>query len=102
MVNGTEKVQITKEELDRIAELAKLYLTDEECSKLREEIGAILAFADVLSLVNTDNINVMEYITENVNVFREDRIAPSFRRDIMLANAPEKYVQWFQVPKIME
>lgn len=95
-------MQVTKEVVYQMADLAKLYLSEEECSALQNELGAVIAFADILGTVDTDEIDIAEYVGENVNVFRDDVICPSMERDIMLANAPEKQSGYFKVPKFME
>jgi len=95
-------MKVTKEVILHIAELAKLEVTDEECGKLTGEMQSIVDFADQLNKIDTDQIDSMEHITRNVNVLRDDVIKPSFDRDEMLKNAPQKYAGCYKVPKIVE
>jgi len=95
-------LQITKKTINHVANLARLNLKDEEVNTLLTQMGEILTYIDKLNSLDTSNVKPMEHVKPISNVFREDVIAPSFNRDDILKNAPEKEDGAFSVPKIMD
>lgn len=95
-------MQITKKTINHVANLARLNLKDEEVNTLLTQMGEILTYIDKLNSLDTSNVKPMEHVKPISNVFREDVIAPSFNRDDILKNAPEKEDGAFSVPKIMD
>jgi len=67
-------MKIDKEQIQRIADLARLELSDDELEKYRNQISDILVYIDQLQEVNTDNIEPTAQITGLENVLREDEI----------------------------
>ena len=92
---------ITMQEIEHLAKLSKLALTDEEKERLTGEMQSILAFADKLSALETDADPTMN-ASEGQNVFREDEIKPSLPTAAILQNAPEADMKCFVVPKTVE
>jgi len=92
---------ITMQEIEHLAKLSKLALTDEEKERLTGEMQSILAFADKLSALETDADPTMN-ASEGQNVFREDEIKPSLPTAAILQNAPEADMECFVVPKTVE
>ena len=95
-------MQITKKTINHVANLARLNLKDEEVNTLLTQMGEILTYIDKLNSLDTSNVKPMEHVKPISNVFRDDVIAPSFNRDDILKNAPEKEDGAFSVPKIMD
>jgi len=95
-------LQITKKTINHVANLARLNLKDEEVNTLLTQMGDILTYIDKLNSLDTSNVKPMEHVKPISNVFRDDVIAPSFNRDDILKNAPEKEDGAFSVPKIMD
>ena len=94
-------MQVSKEEILHIAELACLNIKDNEIDEYRKNLQDILNFADIVNKVNTDNISEAICSTENVNVFREDEVKDFEDKDLLLANAPEKENNMFNIPKVI-
>lgn len=92
---------ITMQEIEHLAKLSKLALTDAEKERLTGEMQSILAFADKLSALDTDADPTMS-ATEGQNVFREDTVKPSLPTAAILQNAPEADMECFVVPKTVE
>lgn len=67
-------MKIDKEQIQRIADLARLDLSDDELEKYRNQISDILVYIDQLQEVNTDNVEPTAQITGLENVLREDEI----------------------------
>ena len=89
-------------DVDHVARLARLELTDQEKTELRAQLGVILEHAAKVSEVAADDVPPTASAIAQVNVFREDSPEPSIGRDTALANAPAKAGDRFMVPKIAE
>ena len=91
-----------KIDVDHIARLARLGLSEAEKKIFEEQLSAILSYADILNRIDTANIAATSHAIPMKNVMREDKaiVCPN-TRDI-LANAPEREKNMFKVPKIIE
>ena len=94
-------MQVSKEEILHIANLASLNIKEEEIEEYRKNLQDILNFADIVNNVNTDGISETIGSTDNVNVFREDVIKEFADKDLLLANAPDKQNNMFSIPKVI-
>ena len=92
---------ITTKDIEYVAHLAKLKLTDEEKDKLVSQMGDIVEFANQVSKLDTEGVNPTNHILELKNVFREDEVKPSYSRDEILKNAPAKEAGCIVVPSII-
>jgi len=92
---------ITMQEIEHLARLSKLALSNEEKERLTGEMQSILSFADKLSGLDTVADPTM-FASDGQNVFREDEIHPSLPTSAILQNAPEKDMECFVVPKTVE
>ncbi len=81
---------LTRAQVEHIAELAKLKLSEEEINKMTEQLSAILDYAARLQELNTDAISPTASVVPLNNVMRDDRVVPSLPRADVLANAPDK------------
>ena len=63
---------ITKKEVEHIAELARIKLTEKEKDKMTKELGVILGYINKLKEVNTEGVEPVAHITGLINVFRDD------------------------------
>jgi aspartyl-tRNA(Asn)/glutamyl-tRNA(Gln) amidotransferase subunit C len=79
-----------------------LNLTEEEKDKFTLEMASIIEFADKLNELDTEGIEPTAHVIPIQNVFREDEVRPSYDREEILKNAPEKEDGCFKVPKIVE
>lgn len=91
---------ITTKEVEHVAKLARLALTDEEKEKYTEQFSSILKYFDQLSEVNTENVEPMVHVLPVRNVLREDKVEVSVDREEILKNAPSEENGYFRVPKI--
>jgi len=89
-------------DIDHVARLARLELTDEEKSRLREQLGAILEHAAKVGEVAAEDVPPTAYAIARSNVLRPDEITPSLTVEEVLSNAPEVESDRFKVPKIAE
>ena len=96
-------MSVTKNDVEKIAQLAKLKFTDEEKEKLRGEMNKVLDYIDTLNEIpDLDKIEPLENINNTENVFRDDVSEKCLTREEALKNAPEKTENFFKVPKVLD
>ncbi len=93
---------LTREEVEHIAELAKLGLTDEEIERYRQQLSAILEYAQRLQELDTEAIPPTASVLALQNVMRPDEVRPSMPRGEVLANAPDVQDGQFRVKAVLE
>jgi aspartyl-tRNA(Asn)/glutamyl-tRNA(Gln) amidotransferase subunit C len=91
---------ITIKDVEHVAKLARLALTEEEKEKFAPQLNAVLEYVDELNEVDTTGIEPMAHSIKISNVMREDEVKQEFTREEMLQNAPEEEDGFFKVPKI--
>ena len=89
-------------DIEHVARLARLELTDDEKARLREQLGVILEAAAKVSEVATDDVPPTAYAIPRSNVLRPDETTPSLTVEEVLSNAPEVEDDRFKVPKVVE
>lgn len=92
---------IKPEEVQEIATLARLRLTDEETARMAGELDAILGHIDEIKALDTDAIEPMTHAVAFDCPMRADETAPSLTVEEALANAPRREASFFQVPRII-
>jgi aspartyl-tRNA(Asn)/glutamyl-tRNA(Gln) amidotransferase subunit C len=92
---------LTRPEVEHVARLARLALTDDELDALTSELGAILEHAAQVSALDTAGVEPTAHPLPLVNVFRADVARPGLARDEVLAAAPEAEDGRFRVPRIL-
>jgi aspartyl-tRNA(Asn)/glutamyl-tRNA(Gln) amidotransferase subunit C len=88
-------------DVEHVAALARLGLTDTEKELLREQLSSILVHIDALSEVDTDAISPTAQVIALSNVLRDDVAAPSLPRDVVLGNAPRHTDGFFEVDAVL-
>ena len=92
---------ITREDVEKVALLARLQLSEDELNSLTQELGQIVQYVDQLAEVNTDAVEPMAHAVEVHNVFADDVVQPSLPRKQALANAPSHNGQGYLVPPVL-
>ncbi|MEI7640195.1 MAG: Asp-tRNA(Asn)/Glu-tRNA(Gln) amidotransferase subunit GatC [bacterium] len=92
---------ITKKDVEYIAHLSRLEITEEEKVMYTEQLSNILEHVNKLQAVNTDKVEPMIYAIEMKNVMREDVVKPSLDKQKVFAAAPSIENNGFKVPKII-
>ena len=93
---------VTDKDIEYVARLAKLKLSDEEKTRLVSQMGDIVEFANNINKLNTDGVEPTNHILKIQNVFREDEIKESYSRDEILKNAPKKEAGCLVVPSVVQ
>ena len=83
------KPTVTPEEIKKIAGLAKLTLTEEQCRQYTSQINTILDHMQTLNSINTDGVEPLAHVLEITNVFRPDQPVPSMPHSQAIDNAPK-------------
>ncbi len=92
---------LTKEQVEYVAVLARLELSEAEKEKYAAQLSAILEYADALAQLETGNVPPTAHVLPLQNVFREDRVEEHLPPEKALANAPDKEGNSFRVPRII-
>jgi aspartyl-tRNA(Asn)/glutamyl-tRNA(Gln) amidotransferase subunit C len=95
-------MKITKQEVEHVAKLARLELSDQEKDRLTTQLSNILTYVEKLNELDTKGVEPTSHVLDIKNVMRDDVPAPSLTQDRALANAPEKAAGHYKVPKIIE
>lgn len=95
-------MQISKQEVEHVAKLARLEITEAETEAFSRQLSGILSYVEQLKAVDTTGIEPTATVLAQTNVFREDRSRPSLPVEKALANAPEAEAGHFRVPAIIE
>lgn len=92
---------ISKKDVEHVAWLARLSLTEEEKEKFTQQLGQILEHASRISQLNTEKVKPTSHAIPLKNVFREDKKGKCLSQEETLSNAPKQEKGSFVVPKII-
>ena len=93
---------IQRKDVEHVARLARLALTDAEIERMREQLNGILTYIEKLNELDTSDVEPTSHAVPLVNVMRDDEAAPCLSREEALANAPDRAGEFFRVPRIIE
>jgi aspartyl-tRNA(Asn)/glutamyl-tRNA(Gln) amidotransferase subunit C len=94
-------MNITKEQVQHVAKLARLEITEAEQEAFSRQLSAILTYMEQLKQFDTSGVQPTSTVLEQTNVFREDVPRPSLPVEAALSNAPDQAAGFFSVPKIL-
>ena len=93
---------ISKKDVEHVAKLARLGLTEEEKNTLTEQLSKILEYAETINKLNTEKVPPTAHPISMKNVLREDKVDPCKDPKPIIVNAPEEEDNMFSVPRILE
>jgi aspartyl-tRNA(Asn)/glutamyl-tRNA(Gln) amidotransferase subunit C len=93
---------ISRQDVEHVARLARLALTEAESARMQEQLSGILAYIDTLRALDTTGVEPTSHAVPLVNVMRADETRPSLSPEAALANAPDRSDGFFRVPRIIE
>jgi aspartyl-tRNA(Asn)/glutamyl-tRNA(Gln) amidotransferase subunit C len=93
---------LSKEEIEHIAMLARLSLTEEEKELFGAQLSSILDYMEKLNELDTEHIEPTSHVLSLSNIMREDAPRDSIPREDALSNAPDRTDKFYRVPKIIE
>lgn len=95
-------MSLTLEEVEHIAHLARLNLTEEEKARYRIQLSAILDYARRLQELDTTGIPPTASVLPSRSVLREDTPRPPLATEDLMSNAPDSEANQFRVPPVLE
>lgn len=95
-------MSIDKQDVQKIAHLARLALTEEDAAQYQHSLSSILSLVEQMQSVNTDGVEPLSNPLEMTQRLREDKVTEENRRDAFLANAPKTDAGLFLVPQVIE
>ena len=95
-------MKITRAEVEHVARLARLELSEPELDTFTAQMDAILAYVEKLNALDTEGIVPTSHAVPMENAFRPDQLKEAIGVDAALANAPKHVESFFQVPKVIE
>jgi aspartyl-tRNA(Asn)/glutamyl-tRNA(Gln) amidotransferase subunit C len=94
--------RLTRADVEHVARLARLALTDEEIERFTEQLGTILEHAADVAALDLADVSPTAHPLPLVNVLRPDEVRPGVDRAEVLAQAPAVEDDRFRVPRIMD
>ncbi|MDG1346982.1 MAG: Asp-tRNA(Asn)/Glu-tRNA(Gln) amidotransferase subunit GatC [Crocinitomicaceae bacterium] len=94
-------MKITDEVVDHIAHLARLEFKGDKKVTIKEDMERILSFIEKLQELDTENVEPLIFMSDEVNVLREDIAVDSLTQEQALSNAPKKDSDYFRIPKVL-
>ncbi len=95
-------MKLSNDTITRIAHLSRLEVNDAEKETLLKDMNNILSFMEKLNELNTEGVEPLIYLTDEVNVLREDEIKQEITVKEALQNAPKQDGKYFQVARMIE
>jgi aspartyl-tRNA(Asn)/glutamyl-tRNA(Gln) amidotransferase subunit C len=95
-------MSLTRKDVEHVARLARLQLSDEELERMQSQLSAILDSMELLNEVDVSGVPITSQVTGLVNVLRPDAARPSLTPEEVLANAPDRDEQHFRVKAIFD
>lgn len=91
---------IETKDVEHVAKLARLEITEEEKPKFARQLGDILKYVEMMNEVDTEGVEPMSHSIDFSNVMREDVKQYEQTREELMSNAPDVESDFFKVPKI--
>ena len=93
--------KISSSDVRKVAQLARLELSDDQIETYTSQLEEILSYVDKLQEIDTENVPPTTRAVEVVNVMREDLVEVNTTREDILNQAPQREGDFFRVPKIL-
>lgn len=94
-------MKITDQKIDELAQLARLSFEGAEKEDIRTDLEKILEMCEKLNEVDTEGVEPLIYMTDNVNVLRQDEVKQEITHEEAMKNAPARDSDFFRVPKVI-
>ena len=94
-------MKLNEKMVDKLAKLSKLEFNEQEKSSILKDMNKMLAFIEKLNELDTDDVEPLIHMTNEVNILRDDVAENSISREEALKNAPAKDSTYFKIPKVL-
>lgn len=95
-------MEVNDEMVEKLAHLSRLQFTETEKAEIKNDLQRMIGFVEKLNELNLDTVEPMLFMSDEINVFRDDEIKGSITREEALKNAPFHDGQFFKVPKVIK
>ena len=95
-------MDITEETIDHIAHLSRLRFEGAAKQAIRQDLNNIIGFMGKLSEMDTENVEPLVFMSDEVNVLRDDVPEVTLTHEEALRNAPKKDSDYFRIPKVLD
>lgn len=95
-------MKISNEEVEHIAKLSRIRLTEQETQQMHRHLESVLGYFEALDGVDISKVNATAHILDSANVLRDDTVAPSMDTQLLLSNAPDSDDGAYIVPRVLE
>ncbi|MEI6221604.1 MAG: Asp-tRNA(Asn)/Glu-tRNA(Gln) amidotransferase subunit GatC [bacterium] len=95
-------MSLTKQDVQQIAKLARLDLTEEETELYQQQLSSILQYVEMLGEVDTSGVEPTSQVTGLQNITRADKVHTSLSNEQALKNAPSREDRFFKVKPVIE
>ena len=95
-------MKINDDLVQHIAHLARLEFQGEDLKAIKGDMQNIIGFMDKLSELDTEEVEPLIFISDEVNVLREDLVEKTVTSEQALKNAPKKDSDYFRIPKVLD
>ncbi|MBG37890.1 MAG: Asp-tRNA(Asn)/Glu-tRNA(Gln) amidotransferase GatCAB subunit C [Flavobacteriales bacterium] len=95
-------MKIDKKLISDLAKLAKLNFDEKSSKAMENDLKKIIGFVNKLSEIDTDNVDPLIYLSEEINVLRKDNLTSNLSQQEALKNAPKKDSDYILVPKVIK
>jgi aspartyl-tRNA(Asn)/glutamyl-tRNA(Gln) amidotransferase subunit C len=92
---------IEKKDVEYVAWLARLELSEEEKERFTHQLGQVLEHAEKIKSLDTSEVEPTSHVVPLLNVLRDDRVSQSLSQEEALSNAPREEEGYFMVPRIL-
>ena len=93
---------LTREEVNKLADIYHIWLSEEEIVLLQDQMANILEQFESLTQLDTENVEPTSHVVPFTTVLREDVAVSSYPHDEVMSNAPDKQGEFFQVHTVLE
>ena len=94
-------MKVNDDLIDRLANLAKIEFDDKARSEIKNDMNKMLEFVDKLNEINTEGVEPLIFMSEEINVLREDIAKETVTQKEALKNAPQHDSNYIMVPKVV-
>jgi aspartyl-tRNA(Asn)/glutamyl-tRNA(Gln) amidotransferase subunit C len=95
-------MEVTDGMIENLADLSRLQFNDAEKVEIKKDLQRMISFVDKLNEVDTTGVQPLLHMTDEMDVYRDDKISGSMSKELALANAPLTDGNYFKVPKVIK
>ena len=95
-------MNITRKDVEKLAHLSRLELTEEELVAMESDMNKMLHFVEKINELDLEGVEPLAYMSDEVNILREDEVKQDITHEEALKNAPDKDTDYFRVPKVIK